>query len=30
MLRLFGDRLNGLRFALGLSALALIAGWIWP
>src|SRR6267378_5310873 len=26
MLRLFGDRLNGLRFALGLSALALIAG----
>ncbi|PYP18821.1 MAG: hypothetical protein DMD54_04395 [Gemmatimonadetes bacterium] len=30
MLRVFGDRLNGLRFALGLSALALIAGWIWP
>jgi len=29
-MRLRGDRLNGLRLALGLSALALIAGWIWP
>ena len=28
-LRLRGDRLNGLRLALGLAALALIAGRIW-
>lgn len=30
MLRLRGDRLNGLRLALGFGAVALIAGWIWP
>lgn len=29
-LRWFGDRLNGLRLALLLSAVALVVGWIWP
>jgi PTS system mannose-specific IID component len=29
-LRWRGDRLNGLRVALGLSALALVVGLIWP
>ena len=29
-LRWRGDRLNGLRVALGLSAVALVVGWIWP
>ncbi len=29
-LRWRGDRLNGLRLALGLAAVALIVGWIWP
>jgi PTS system mannose-specific IID component len=30
LLRLRGDRVNGLRLALVFAALALIAGWIWP
>lgn len=30
VLRWRGDRVNGLRLALGLSALALVVGWIWP
>jgi PTS system mannose-specific IID component len=25
-----GDRISGLRLALGLAALALIVGWVWP
>src|SRR6266487_2665516 len=29
-LRLRGDRLNGLRLALGISAVALIIGLLWP
>lgn len=29
-LRLRGDRLNGLRLGLGLAALALLVGLIWP
>jgi mannose PTS system EIID component len=29
-LRWRGDRLNGLRVALGLCAVALAVGWIWP
>lgn len=29
-LRWRGDRLNGLRLGLGLSAVALVVGWIWP
>lgn len=29
-LRLRGDRLSGLRVALGLCAVALAVGWIWP
>ncbi|MFN2570317.1 MAG: PTS system mannose/fructose/sorbose family transporter subunit IID [Gemmatimonadales bacterium] len=28
-IRLRGDRLNGLRLALGISAVALVVGWIW-
>ncbi|HET9383562.1 MAG TPA: PTS system mannose/fructose/sorbose family transporter subunit IID [Gemmatimonadales bacterium] len=30
LLRWRGDRLSGLRVALGLAALALVVGWIWP
>jgi PTS system mannose-specific IID component len=29
-LRVRSDRLNGLRLALGLAAVALVVGWIWP
>jgi mannose/fructose/N-acetylgalactosamine-specific phosphotransferase system component IID len=29
-LRWRGDRLNGLRLALGLGAVALAVGWLWP
>jgi PTS system mannose-specific IID component len=29
-LRLRGGRLNGLRLALGVAAVALVVGWIWP
>ncbi|HEY6091576.1 MAG TPA: PTS system mannose/fructose/sorbose family transporter subunit IID [Gemmatimonadales bacterium] len=29
-LRLKGDRVNGLRLSLGLAALALVVGLIWP
>jgi PTS system mannose-specific IID component len=29
-LRLWSDRLNGLRLALAISAVALVVGWIWP
>jgi PTS system mannose-specific IID component len=30
LLRWRGDRLSGLRVALGLAAVALVVGWIWP
>jgi mannose/fructose/N-acetylgalactosamine-specific phosphotransferase system component IID len=30
VLRLRGDRVNGLRLALAFAAIALIVGWIWP
>ena len=30
LLRWRGDRLSGLRIALGLAAVALVVGWIWP
>jgi hypothetical protein len=30
LLRWRGDRLNGLRLALAISAVALVVGWIWP
>jgi PTS system mannose-specific IID component len=29
-LRFWGERINGLRVGLGLTAIALIVGWIWP
>ena len=29
-LRLRGDRINGLRLSLALSAVALVVGLIWP
>jgi len=29
-MRLKGDRLNGLRLSLGLAAVALAVGLIWP
>lgn len=30
LLRWRGDRVSGLRLALGLAAVALIVGWVWP
>jgi PTS system mannose-specific IID component len=30
LLRWRGDRVSGLRVSLGLAALALVVGWIWP
>jgi PTS system mannose-specific IID component len=30
LLRWRGDRLSGLRVALGLAAVALAVGWVWP
>jgi hypothetical protein len=30
LLRWRGDRLSGLRVALGLAAVALLVGWVWP
>jgi PTS system mannose-specific IID component len=30
LLRWRGDRLSGLRVALGSAAVALVVGWIWP
>jgi hypothetical protein len=30
LMRLRGDRLNGLRLALAFAAIALVVGWIWP
>ena len=30
LLRWRGDRLSGLRVALGLAAVAVVVGWIWP